>query len=257
VRTNILSRKLLNINKLGISMVVFFPSDRNTVYTKEFKEDQSKSVYLNFVPFVRIDFPYLENVVVKRNINLSYMGKIQMVASLDRMMKNIATKEMFTEDDELGLIVTRDLDDEGRSKWSVYERINEMTVGIHPTVIHEETTSYPGIMIELTGSINHVELTLSEFVALRNFLNDLDLWSLSQAMFNTAYLMGLDEGFTTNANEPQAIAPYQLENQISEREADSDARRKIDEIQAKRLEEKLKRKELAHPGGKATKGDGG
>ncbi len=257
MRTNILSRKLLNINKLGISMVVFFPPDRNVVSSKEYVEERSQSVYLNFIPFVRIDFPYLENVVVKRHINLSYMGKIQMVASLDRMMKNIATKEMFTEDDELGLIVTRDLDDEGRSKWSVYERINEMTVGIHPTVIHEETTSYPGIMIELTGTINHVELTLSEFVALRNFLNDLDLWSLSQAMFNTAYLMGLDEGFTTNANEPQAIAPYQLENQISEREADTDARRKIDESQAKKLKEKLRRKELAHPGGKAAKGDGG
>lgn len=191
VKLNTLSRKLTTIGYVKLSITVFFPPDKIIVGNKYYKDSNSSNILLDFPCFIKFELPYRAESTKRRWINLTYMGKIQMISAMESMLNIINTKEVFVNDSELGLVVTTELDKNGRSKWSVYEQIGESGIVIYPTVIHEENTSvsYKGIGIAINEATNNVEMSIAEFIGLYRFLKEIDIWSLSQAMFNTSLML--------------------------------------------------------------------
>lgn len=224
-KLNSLSRKLTRIGGITLSIVAFFPQDKMILNTKYFQDTKTKQIYLDFPSFLRFELPYTPNGNGKRSVNLTYMGKVQMIATMKRMISHLASKEVFVKDPELGLTITRSLNEKGRSRWIVYENINQTPVAISPVVIKEDLSSYEGVCIMLNAPENRAEMTIAEFIALKTFLEDVDIWSLSQNLFNTALLLESSESFDREPNTPVNLLE-QLQDNLAPRKVDRNVNQK-------------------------------
>lgn len=236
-KLNTLSRRLAKIGGVSLSIVTFFPTDKTIIDNKYRKDSDVRNITLNFPSFIRFELPYIKESVVKRSVNLTYMGKIQMVAAMQAMLTNLNSKEVFIEDPDIGLTVTKELKEDGTSIWSVFENIGEANIVFYPAVVKEEQTQaiYKGVGISINNAANHVEMSLAEFIALYHFVKEVDIWSLSQALFNSALML---VGINALLRD---IRP--IEASIDVREESIESRRATDEFY--RTQEKKERKRRA------------
>lgn len=213
VKLNSLSRKLTKIGGITLSIVAYFPQDKLVLTTKYYQDTKTKSIYIDFPSFLKFELPFVSGQSAnKRSINLTYMGKIQMIATMNRMIKHLATKEVFIKDPELGLTITRSLNEKGISKWIVIEHIGASSIAISPVVIKEDLATYEGVSIMLNSPEIHSDMTISEFVALRDLIRDIDIWSLSQTLFNTALNLESAETFEREPSQPESLLEQLQQN---------------------------------------------
>jgi hypothetical protein len=135
------------------------------------------------------------------------MGKLQMISAMQTMLTYLTTEEVFVKDDTFGLAVAQ-VRKNGELKWIVREVIGGNYVEIYPSVIHEDTASYKGVGIYINEVVNRVEMSIAEFIALQQFLKEVDIWGLSQSMFNSALILA---GNMSLDRDPAPIAERQEE----------------------------------------------
>lgn len=58
----------------------------------------------------------------------------------------------------------------------------------------------------------HSDMTISEFVALRDLIRDIDIWSLSQTLFNTALNLESAETFEREPSQPESLLEQLQQN---------------------------------------------
>ena len=253
-KLNTLSRRLVKIGGVSLSIVTFFPTDKTIIDTKYRRDSDVQNITLNFPSFIRFELPYIQGSTVKRSVNLTYMGKIQMVAAMQAMLTNLNSKEVFIEDPDIGLTVTKELKEDGTSVWSVFEQIGESSIVFYPAVVKEEETQaiYKGVGISINNAANHVEMSLAEFIALYHFVKEVDIWSLSQELFNSALML---VGIKALLRD---IRP--IETSIDKREDLLESRRGTDEFYRTQEEKEQKRKQRRagkeKPEQEAAEGDG-
>jgi hypothetical protein len=68
-------------------------------------------------------------------------------------------------------------------------------------------------------------MTIAEFIALKTFLEEVDIWSLSQNLFNTALLLDSSEVFEREPNSPADLLE-QLQDNLAPRKVDRDVNQK-------------------------------
>ena len=77
----------------------------------------------------------------------------------------------------------------------------------------------------LNAPENRAEMTIAEFIALKTFLEDVDIWSLSQSLFNTALLLESSESFDREPNTPVNLLE-QLQDNLAPRKVDRNVNQK-------------------------------
>lgn len=186
-RVQSISRKITSVGNITITIVVFFPKDNTTVYRHiSRKEDETvQNVDLRIPSILRLEFPWeLGGDIQRRTINLTYIGKIQLIYMIEAFIKMLREEEVFITDPELGLTVVQNIDKNGKSKWVKYETIGKNLILLYPKVIYDESTNnkYEGVSIAINSPSISVNLTVSELCILNRVLNDIDIFIYGQLM---------------------------------------------------------------------------
>ena len=215
-----ITRKIVRVGNIGLTSVAFFPRDKLIVskrYTPE-----GNHMMIDFPAFLR-----LENCICprgvdidRRNISLTNIGKIQMIAAMKKMLRLLSSGGVFVDDPEMGLTVTQNLDEHGGSKWTVFERIGDHSVVFTPTVVNEDETQYEGVTVIMNVPTNMTTISVSEFAILAEAIQETNIWLESQLLFMTALQM--------NSTSSDELAEEYVESHSKLDDIESKALRKVD-----------------------------
>ena len=179
------SRRIARIGNIVLTSVALFPRDKIVINTKHTMD--GKQIILDFPAFLRLDLPYQSGISHNvRSITLNYIGRVQLIAAMRRMIQILRSGEVFYNDPEMGLVITQNTDDRGASKWIVYERIGDSSIAFSPTVIEEDEIQYEGVVVIVNVPNNSTTLSVTEFTVLAESVKDTNIWLESQLLFLTA-----------------------------------------------------------------------